>query len=324
MAMDNWTIRTKTYDSSLIGSTRQPDGSFVNLVLLDRGQPAGTLVYGATADLEVRVFDKVLPPSRSVGVHPSDRVALFLMSDHAAKKVFWSRDMAPGHFAFAGPSSEIETFHAGRASYAMISMKPAELMASLSTEPRLHDPGFWTGRWVAPSATSGTDAVERTRRVVNILTNLQAAQGSISDPSADFWRRSIVEAFVSLAPNIIPEKPYDFVRSASRLVREVEHYIDTRKHRPVHISEICSELKVSRRSLHRAFDDVLGIGPVTFFRQKRLSDTYAALRRSGNAQTSVTAVAFEHGFSELGRFAQYYKSQFGELPSETLQRNRHR
>ena len=52
--------------------------------------------------------------------------------------------------------------------------------------------------------------------------------------------------------------------SAMHLVRNVEHYLDAAGSRPVHISEICAEFNVSRRSLHRAFYDMLGLGPVTF------------------------------------------------------------
>ena len=37
---------------------------------------------------------------------------------------------------------------------------------------------------------------------------------------------------------------------------------------------------------------------------------------------TVTSVAFDWGFSHLGRFAALYKACFGEQPSETLRRGR--
>jgi AraC family ethanolamine operon transcriptional activator len=35
-------------------------------------------------------------------------------------------------------------------------------------------------------------------------------------------------------------------------------------------------------------------------------------------ETTVSTVATDHGFCELGRFAGTYKLMFGETPSETL------
>jgi transcriptional regulator GlxA family with amidase domain len=39
-----------------------------------------------------------------------------------------------------------------------------------------------------------------------------------------------------------------------------------------------------------------------------------------NGPPSVTQVASDQGFMHFGRFSQYYRSLFGELPSDTLRR----
>ena len=75
---------------------------------------------------------------------------------------------------------------------------------------------------------------------------------------------------------------------------------------------------MSRRSLHRAFHEVFGIGPVTFLRHKRLCAIHSILRDSTPGTTTVTEIAIQQGFSELGRFSQYYRAMFGENPSQTL------
>jgi AraC family ethanolamine operon transcriptional activator len=102
------------------------------------------------------------------------------------------------------------------------------------------------------------------------------------------------------------------------LIHKVENHLDVVGHRPVQISEICAEFNVSRRSLHRAFNEILGVGPVTFLRHKRLCAVYSILRNSDPATITVSEVAMRQGFTELGRFAHYYYSLFGEYPSETL------
>ena len=106
--------------------------------------------------------------------------------------------------------------------------------------------------------------------------------------------------------------------SAMRLVGKVDEYLDAAGLRPVHISEICAHLNITRRTLHRAFFDALGMGPITFLRCKRVCATHSVLRDSDPATTTVAQVAMRHGFIGLGRFSHYYHSLFGEYPSETL------
>ena len=106
--------------------------------------------------------------------------------------------------------------------------------------------------------------------------------------------------------------------SAMQLVGKVDDYLEAAGSRPVHISEICAHLNVSRRTLHRAFLDVLGLGPMTYLRHKRLCAIHSVLRDSNPATSTVAQVAIQHGFIELGRFSHYYHSLFGEYPSETL------
>ena len=138
----------------------------------------------------------------------------------------------------------------------------------------------------------------------------------LSEAEAMFWKRAILEAATSVM--MIPEPSDTFVSSPRRLVKKAQEYIDRSGSSPVHISELVSVLCVSRRSLHRAFDEVLGIPPMTYLRHRRLCEARILLKQSTEQRMTVADIAFMKGFSDFGRFSGYYRSLFGENPSETL------
>nr|WP_321249011.1 helix-turn-helix domain-containing protein [uncultured Ruegeria sp.] len=83
-------------------------------------------------------------------------------------------------------------------------------------------------------------------------------------------------------------------------------------------SDLAEEIAVSRRTLYRAFQLEMGLSPYKFMLNYRLQKVrYNLLSASAN-ETSVKHVARSNGFSELGRFARYYRAMYGELPRETL------
>ena len=89
---------------------------------------------------------------------------------------------------------------------------------------------------------------------------------------------------------------------------------------PVRVGDLCRTLRVSPGTLEKSFRAVTGVAPHAFFLRRRLNEARAGLLRADPSQSTVTNVATEFGFSELGRFAVRYRQMFGETPSETLRR----
>ena len=90
----------------------------------------------------------------------------------------------------------------------------------------------------------------------------------------------------------------------------------------VSVAELSSVAGVSERSLRNAFYDVYTTSPKRYMKLWQLHQVRHALR-AGTYAATVTHVATDHGFYELGRFAAAYKSLFGEAPSETLRKARY-
>ena len=206
-------------------------------------------------------------------------------------------------------------FH-GAASYAAVRLDLSDVTGFFGSEHWMGDPTNWSQKTCyRADPRIGAEAPARLREIVSRLVY----PGTRVPPkAADFWRRAIIDVVTATVLHSQPPGMTQAIPSAIRLTRKAEHYIEAAGTRPVHISEICTECGVSRRSLHRAFDEVLGIGPVTFLQRKRLCDIHSALRDSDPATTTISEIALQHGFLNLGRFSGYYRALFGEYPSETF------
>jgi len=224
--------------------------------------------------------------------------------------------MRPADVLVMPPSTEHDGIFHGAAAYAAIRLDLAEVMSLFKGEPRLSDPAVWLEKNHHRAAPSIGAAA--TQQLPLIISRLARQQAAISDAVADFWKRSIVDAVTGTIVHSLPPDSRGPLPSATQLVGKVDEYLDAAGLRPVHISEICAHLNVSRRTLHRAFYEVLGLGPITFLRHKRLCAIHSVLRDSDPATATVAQVAIQHGFIELGRFSHYYHSLFGEYPSQTL------
>ena len=110
---------------------------------------------------------------------------------------------------------------------------------------------------------------------------------------------------------------------ATSLVRRAEEYIEANWDRHITIESLSAVSGCSVRSLFHQFRRGRGYSPMQFLRQVRLCRARDMLSRPNHA-TSVTDVALACGFGNFGHFAGYYRSEFGELPSDALHRARRR
>ena len=120
-------------------------------------------------------------------------------------------------------------------------------------------------------------------------------------------------------PSNPQQRPRNIGGSTARrqVVERAEAFIRANFDGSIPISRLCDVTGVSERCLRNAFYYVHGMGPKRWMVAERLMRTQVALRASRSA-TTVTEVATDFGFYQLGRFAAIYKKTFGETPSETL------
>jgi AraC-like DNA-binding protein len=105
----------------------------------------------------------------------------------------------------------------------------------------------------------------------------------------------------------------------SRLLRRACTLIQDHHSEPLTVGDIAEALGVGVRTLQNCFRRELDSTPTAYLRACRLDTVHHALR-AAETKTSVTAIALQHGFVHMGRFASEYRARFGESPSTTLRR----
>ncbi len=103
-----------------------------------------------------------------------------------------------------------------------------------------------------------------------------------------------------------------------QIVTKLDAFLREHFDEPIHMAELCHVTGVSERSLRNACHAVYGTSPKRYLTRRRMEAVRLALASAQPGQATVTRIATDHGFFELGRFAAMYTSLFGERPSDTL------
>jgi AraC-like DNA-binding protein len=100
-----------------------------------------------------------------------------------------------------------------------------------------------------------------------------------------------------------------------------EEYLEANPNKPLYLPEICAAVGAAERTLRVACEEHLAMGPIRYLSLRRMHLVHRELLRGNHSGTTVTRIATDHGFWELGRFATAYRTMFGETPSATLRRS---
>lgn len=115
-----------------------------------------------------------------------------------------------------------------------------------------------------------------------------------------------------------PATPSLAARRGHAIMRRVIAFIAAHDDRPVSLTELCAVAGCSAKSLETLFLRSLGETPIRYMRRWRLWRVRRALAEADPREHSVSGIATDFGFWELGRFSAAYRALFGETPSRTL------
>jgi len=99
---------------------------------------------------------------------------------------------------------------------------------------------------------------------------------------------------------------------------EIRKYIEMNYKNEISINELCTVHKLSESTLRLGFNTLFGLSPKQYHQAYRLGKVHHAFLQNDCSVASVGSIAYDHGFTHMGRFSSKYKSMFGITPSCTL------
>jgi len=154
-------------------------------------------------------------------------------------------------------------------------------------------------------------AVELAERSPEVIANPEAARG-------------LEEALLAAMADCLLAPDSGRAETGSRhrtmIMRRFYAMIESHPDRVVYAPEICKAVGVSNRTLTTCSNEALGMSPGRYLKLRQMHLAQRALKRADPLTTTVTAIATDYGFWDLGRFATAYRGLFGEPPSVTLRR----
>lgn len=110
---------------------------------------------------------------------------------------------------------------------------------------------------------------------------------------------------------------------AQRIVAQAEHWLLNRPNgKSIIIPEVADQMRISERTLERAFKQATGLSPLRYFKVLRLHQFRKQLLQHGKHYGQISLSAAKHGFTHHSHLAKDYKQLFGETPKQTIARHR--
>ena len=247
------------------------------------------------------------------------RSPIFFLADaNRAEMRHCGHEMASGEILFFGREASQYWTASTNSHWATMSLSPDQLAAAgLAIVGR---------ELSAPDSTRvlrpEPNRLARLRRLHSAARHLaKTAPEIIAHPEvARALDQSLIEAMVGCMSDA------DDVEAGSgwchhlAVMARLEEWLSTNSHRPAYLPEICNALKISKSTLYLCCQEHLGMSATHYLWLRRMHLANRALLRANPVETSVTAIAMDHGFGELGRFAVGYRGLFGKSPRTTLQK----
>jgi AraC-like DNA-binding protein len=209
---------------------------------------------------------------------------------------------------------------------------------------RTDAPVRWCGMSIAPDVLAGVSCTLSGRELtmpgktrsarpnptdLSRLRSLHAAAGTLAKVTPDVFanqevaralEHSLLHAMIACLTDADEIEMTSGCQTHLAIVTRLEEFLIANPDRSLYLAEMCSATGATERTLRVSCNEHLGMGPIHYLLLRRLHLVRRALLQSDPDIVSVTEIAMNHGFWELGRFSVAYRRLFGETPSASLRR----
>jgi len=125
---------------------------------------------------------------------------------------------------------------------------------------------------------------------------------------------------ISNIPTKLTSKCFLKPSRRSKLISHAEQKMLANLEKPLTLKQLAQDLGSSSSALLYGFKDLFGLSPMRYLKVQRLNAVRQRLKASDPESCTIAVLAGQFGFYSPCHFTKDYKTMFGELPSETLQK----
>ncbi|WP_199553797.1 helix-turn-helix domain-containing protein [Sandaracinobacteroides hominis] len=241
-------------------------------------------------------------------------LALSLALHFPTTGLHWMQPVGAGMVGVYQPGTDVDVINRDSVSFVVIDIPRAELEREADREGLVIPAERVNSSGVAPGRVGAAPLA----RIACHVGHLHNGQPISLPPGVQLSHMILAATLGHLAAG--QAEPQLSQAAYCRIVARARAYIEAHLGQPIAIDDLVASAVTSRRTLHRAFLEVLGETPQGYVLKLRLNRIRQELASPKEARRTVTTVSHRWGIAELGWLAARYNEQFGELPSTTLAR----
>jgi len=220
--------------------------------------------------------------------------------------------LVPGELLLINPDDPVDLTYSHDCEKFILKV-PSRLLEQICQEQRWLYPGegirFLQQRY----------ALDQLQAFVPLLATIctEAEDGAALARVQEHYAHIVASKMLTLMRNNVRR---EHLACSSSTFERLLDYITCNLQQDISVQSLADQAQLSVRSLYALFEKHMCTTPQRFIREQKLLRIQACLADPSCNVRSVTELALDYGFVHLGRFAEQYRRQFAELPSDTLKR----